>query len=143
MPFGSAYPWRIADLPLDLRSFSVKLIIQLLSEHLLCTSFNQFNLDPHRFETDQHLSFGIFHDCFCEMLPLMFDYDISLAKELLDILYEASELDPVGNLRLIEIVRTERPYLPVRAVISRGCIETLFKITEAQSPLFLANDHGN
>lgn len=73
----------------------------------------------------------------------MFDYDISLAKELLDILYEASELDPIGNLQLIEIVRTERSYLPVRTVISRGCIEILFNITEAQSSLFLTSDHGN
>jgi hypothetical protein len=119
----------------------MRLIIELLSEHLLSTSFDDIDLKQKKFEADQHLSLIIFHSCFYEMLPLMFYYhhdneNSSLLTTLLNLVYEGSVLDPIENLHLMKIVTLDKTCLPICNIISQGCLEILFHITEANYSLF-------
>jgi hypothetical protein len=134
---------QFSDLPLDVRDSLVKLIIELLSEHLLSTSFDDTDLNQTEFEADQQLSFAVFQTCFYEILHLMSNYDASLLKSLLTIVYEGSVLDPVENLCLMKIVTIDKTYLPICNIISRGCLDILFSITEMKSSLFLTDEKGN
>lgn len=128
---------------MGLRNSCIKLIIELLSEHLLSTSFSQINMNRQNFEADQHFSLGIFHSCFCEMFCSMFDYDLSLVEDLLNILDKGSIIDPMENLHLMKVVTTEQTYLTVRDIISKGCMEMLFNITEVDSSFFPPDNYGN